>query len=445
MSVRIIETAEPLADPAVLAVREALRGGGMTAVGERDGLDVRGAVAEIVAAVRQRGDAALIELECKLDHAELTPATIRVSGEQIAAARAAADPAFLALVRRVIENIRTYQVRIMHHAPMPLERGGRELGVRYTPLDRVAVYVPGGRALYPSTVLMTVVPAQVAGVKQIALACPPREGGEVPAMVLALAGELGITEVYRLGGAVAVAALAFGTASVPAVDKIVGPGNAFVAEAKRQVMGRVGIDSIAGPSEVLIVADETPNPEHVAADMLAQAEHDPGSAVLVTTSRGLADAVAAAIERQLPTLERAEALRKALAQYSAIIVVPSLAVAVDVANSFATEHLQIVTADDEAVLAKIRHAGAIFLGPHTPVPLGDYYAGPSHVLPTGGTARFFGPLSCNDFLNASSLLRYDAAALADDAADTIAFAMREGLTAHANAVRVRTAGESGRR
>jgi histidinol dehydrogenase len=443
MSVRIIDTAEPLADPAVLAVREALRGGGMTAVGERDGLDVRGAVAEIVAAVRERGDAALIELERKLDHAELTPATIRVGAEQIAAARAAADPAFLALVRRVIENIRTYQVRIMHRAPMPLERGGRELGVRYTPLDRVAVYVPGGRALYPSTVLMTVVPAQVAGVKQIALACPPREGGEVPAMVLALASELGITEVYRLGGAVAVAALAFGTASVPPVDKIVGPGNAFVAEAKRQVMGQVGIDSIAGPSEVLIIADDTPNPEHVAADMLAQAEHDPGSAVLVTTSRCLAGAVAAAIERQLPTLERAEALRKALAQYSAIIVAPTMAAAVEVANSFATEHLQIVTADDEAVLAKVRHAGAIFLGPHTPVPLGDYYAGPSHVLPTGGTARFFGPLSCNDFLKATSVLRYDAESLAADAADTIDFATREGLTAHANAVRVRTAKKEG--
>jgi histidinol dehydrogenase len=440
MSVRIIETAEPLADPAVLAVRDALRGGGMTAAGEREGLDVRGAVAEIVAAVRQRGDAALIELESKLDHAELTPATIRVSGEQIAAARGAADPAFLALVRRVIDNIRSYQVRIMHRAPMPLERGGRELGVRYTPLDRVAVYVPGGRALYPSTVLMTVVPAQVAGVKQIALACPPRAGGEVPAMVLALAGELGITEVYRLGGAVAVAALAFGTASVPAVDKIVGPGNAFVAEAKRQVMGRVGIDSIAGPSEVLIVADDTAQAEHVAADMLAQAEHDPGSAVLVTTSRGLAEAVAAAIGRQLPTLERAEALRKALAQYSAIIVVPTLDAACDVANSFAPEHLQIVTADDEGVLAKVRHAGAIFLGSHTPVPLGDYYAGPSHVLPTGGTARFFGPLSCNDFLKASSVLRYDAASLAADAPDTIDFAMREGLTAHANAIAVRLGG-----
>ena len=440
MSVRIIETADPLTDAAVLALRDALRAGGMTSAEEAADLDVRAIVGDILADVRTRGDEALIELERRLDGAELTPGTLRVGAEEIASAHAAAEPEFLALVRRVAANIREYQQSILQTAPPPLRRGGRELSVRYTPLDRAGVYVPGGRALYPSTVLMTVVPAQVAGVGEVALASPPRTHGDVHPMVLALAGELGVSEVYRLGGAQAVAALALGTASVPAVDKVVGPGNAFVAEAKRQVMGRVGIDSIAGPSEVLIVADETADPEHIAADLLAQAEHDPGSAVLVTPSRALADAVAAAVERQVPELGRAEAVRKALEQYSAIVVVPDLDAACAVANDFATEHLQIITADDGATLGKIRHAGAIFLGPHTPVPLGDYYAGPSHVLPTGGTARFFGPLSCNDFLKASSVVRYDAASLAADAADTVAFAGREGLTAHANAVDIRVRG-----
>jgi histidinol dehydrogenase len=412
----------------------------MTAVGEKEGLDVRRAVADIVADVQKRGDEALVEYERTLDSAELTPQTLRVEAGKIAAARAAADPAFRKLIRRVATNIRAYQKRILHQPPRPLNRGGRQLGLRYTPVDRVGVYVPGGRALYPSTVLMTVVPAQVAGVRQIAIACPPRANGDVNPMVLALAGELGVKEVYRLGGAQAIAALAFGTPSVPAVDKIVGPGNAFVAEAKRQVFGRVGIDSIAGPSEVLIVADETADARWLAADLLAQAEHDPGSAILVTPSRTLAEAVRAAIEQQLPGLDRAEAIRRALERYSAIIVVPDVPAACEVANDFATEHLQIVTGDDEAALAMIRHAGAIFLGASTPVPLGDYHAGPSHVLPTGGTARFFGPLSCNDFLKASSVVRYDAAALAADAPDTIDFATREGLTAHANAIRIRTGG-----
>jgi len=257
-------------------------------------------------------------------------------------------------------------------------------------------------------------------------------------MVLALAGMLGIGEVYRIGGAQAVAALALGTPTVRAVEKIVGPGNAFVAEAKRQLFGRVGIDSVAGPSEVLIVADETAQAAHLAADLLAQAEHDPGSAVLVTPSADLARAVAEELERQLPVLERSQAARAALDAYSAILVVSDLEAACDVANDFATEHLQVIVRDEDAALARIRHAGAIFVGPWTPVPLGDYFAGPSHVLPTGGTARFFGPLSCNDFLKASSLLRYDQASLAEDAADVVDFATREGLTAHARAVAIRT-------
>jgi histidinol dehydrogenase len=238
--------------------------------------------------------------------------------------------------------------------------------------------------------------------------------------------------------------MAYGTATIRPVDKIVGPGNAFVAEAKRQVVGLVGIDSIAGPSEVLIVADRTAKAEWVAADMLAQAEHDPGSAVLVTDSRELAEAVSAAIERQLPTLQRAAALRSALDRYSAIIVVPDIDAACATANDFAAEHLQIITAADQAALANIRHAGAIFLGPHTPVPLGDYYAGPSHVLPTGGTARFFGPLSCNDFLKASSVTSYDEQSLETDGPDVVDFATREGLTAHANAVLLRLGGGKAR-
>ncbi len=434
---RIIHTNEAATDPAVLEVRDCLRAGGMTAAAEQAGLDVRKTVADILADVEARGNAALIDCEARLDGANLTDATLRVSADEIAAAHAGAEPEFLALIRRVIANIRQYQQSIMHQAPPPVRRGGRTLAVRYTPVDRAAVYVPGGRAMYPSTVLMTVVPAQVAGVGEIVMVSPPTTDSDLNPMVLALAGELGVKEVYRLGGSQAVAAMAYGTSTIRPVDKIVGPGNAFVAEAKRQVMGRVGIDSIAGPSEVLIVADATAKCEWVAADMLAQAEHDPGSAVLVTDSPELAKAVATEIDRQLPGLERADALRSALDRYSAIIVVPDIDAACAVANDFATEHLQIITADDQAALGKIRHAGAIFLGPHTPVPLGDYYAGPSHVLPTGGTARFFGPLSVNDFLKASSVTSYDAPSLAADGPDVADFASREGLTAHANAIRIR--------
>ncbi|HOD81306.1 MAG: Histidinol dehydrogenase [Planctomycetes bacterium ADurb.Bin126] len=436
MAIRIIHTAEPLSDPAVRAVRDALRAGGLTAGGDR--IDVPAIVRQIVRDVQEQGDQALIELTRRLDRATLSPDRIRLSPDEIQQAHRSADADFLALMARVADNIRRYQESILLRDPPELVRGGRRLGVRYTPIDRVGVYVPGGRALYPSTVLMTVVPAQVAGAGEIALVSPPTTDGDVNPMVLALAGMLGIDEVYRIGGAQAVAALAMGTPTVRAVEKIVGPGNAFVAEAKRQLFGRVGIDSVAGPSEVLIVADETAQPAHLAADLLAQAEHDPGSAVLVTPSADLARSVAEELERQLPALERSQAARAALDAYSAILVVSDLEAACDVANDFAAEHLQVIVRDEDAALARIRHAGAIFVGPWTPVPLGDYFAGPSHVLPTGGTARFFGPLSCNDFLKASSLLRYDQASLAEDAADVVDFATREGLTAHARAVAIRT-------
>ncbi|MFP4106841.1 MAG: histidinol dehydrogenase [Phycisphaerae bacterium] len=436
MTIQTINYQDADFDVRVAAVRDKLRAGGLTATGEGT-LDVPAIVDDILKDVAAHGDEALTRLEKKLDGADLTPQTIRVPRERIESAHAAAEPEFLALVRRVIVNIRRYQESILIQDPPMLRRGGRTLGVRYTPVERAAVYVPGGQALYPSTVLMTVVPAQVAGVPEIAMVSPPRSDGDIDPMVLALAGELGVGEVYRLGGAQAIAALAYGTESVKAVSKIVGPGNAFVAEAKRRVLGSVGIDSIAGPSEVFIVADDTADATFIAADLLAQAEHNPGSAVLATPSSDLAGAVKDELARRLPELSRSEATAACLEAYSAIIVTGTLDEACAVADDFATEHLQIITADDQATMSKIRNAGAIFLGSHTPVPTGDYYAGPSHVLPTGGTAKFFGPLSCNDFLKASSVSRYDPEALKEDGPDIIDFATREGLTAHAEAVRKR--------
>ena len=434
-TLKIIRPAEPGYTQDIEALRARLRGGGLVAA-DAGKLNVPAIVTDILRQVQEGGDAAAARLTSQFDQADLTADRLRVPQNEIDRALQQADQKFLALMRRAIKNIRDYQEHILIKAPVALQRGGRQLGVRYLPLDRVAVYVPGGQALYPSTVLMTVIPAQVAGVKEVVLFSPPK-GGDINPLVLALAGELGIKEVYRLGGAVAVAAAAFGTATIRPVDKIVGPGNAFVAEAKRQLFGRVGIDSIAGPSEVLIIADATANPDWVAADLLAQAEHDPGSAILVTPSAQLAEAVAAAVDSQLSQLERADSTRSSLEQYSAVIVVRDLAASCDLANRFAPEHLQIMTEDDESCLKKIRHAGAIFIGAHTPVPLGDYYAGPSHVLPTGGTARFFGPLSCNDFLKASSVIRYDAQSLGEDAPSVSEFAEKEGLTAHARTVTIR--------
>jgi histidinol dehydrogenase len=426
-------------DTQVQALLTVLRSGGLVASEERQAVDVAKIVSEILAEVRTGGDAAAAALTSRLDRASIAADAIQVPAAEIARAHRQADPAFLALIRQVIGNVRRYQEHIRHRDPPPLLVGGRRLGVRYTAIDRVGVYVPGGRALYPSTVLMTVVPAQAAGVREIVMASPPT-GGRISDLALALAGELGISEVLQLGGAVAVAAMAYGTGSIRAVQKIVGPGNAFVAEAKRQLFGRVGIDSVAGPSEVVIVADDSAHPDWVAADLLAQAEHDPGSAVLVTPSAALAAAVAAAVDQQLGSLTRAEATRVSLQRYGAVVVTAGLEAACDLASDIAAEHLQIMTADDARCLARIRHAGAIFVGAHTPVPLGDYFAGPSHVLPTGGTAKFFGPLSVNDFLKASSLIEYDAAALAEDSPGVQDFAAREGLTAHAAAARVRGGG-----
>jgi histidinol dehydrogenase len=409
---------------------------GTLVAGGQSTLDVPAIVSDILQQVKAGGDATAAALTSKLDRAEITPANLRVSEAEIDRAHASVDADFLELMRRAIANITEYQRHILVQAPPPLLRGGRKLGVRYTPIERVAVYVPGGQALYPSTVLMTVVPAQVAGVREIVMVSPPT-GGDINPMALALAKELGITEVLRLGGAVGIAAAAFGTESIRPVHKIVGPGNAFVAEAKRQLFGRVGIDSIAGPSEVFIVADDSANPAWIAADMLAQAEHNPGSAILATDSAELAKAVSEQVDVQLDQLERSEVTRPSLENYSAILVTKSLEEACRLADRFATEHLQITTCDNDACLAHIHNAGAIFIGHYSPVPVGDYFAGPSHVLPTGGTARFFGPLSCNDFIKASSTLEYDAAGLNEDAPSVADFATREGLTAHAHAARIR--------
>lgn len=432
---KLLSPADSGYDQAIETMLLHLHSGGLVSADTGD-LDISAIVADILQQVREGGDAAAARLTSGYDDADITPDRLRVSADEIAAAGNQADTDFIALMRKAIDNIREYQEYIKVKAPVALEKGGRQLGIRYTPLDRVAVYVPGGQALYPSTVLMTVVPALVAGVKEVVMLSPPR-GGDINPLVLALAAELGIDEVYRLGGAVAVAAAAFGTEIIRPVDKIVGPGNAFVAEAKRQLFGQVGIDSIAGPSEVLIIADDSANPAWVAADLLAQAEHNPGSAILVTPSGQLAEAVITQVDKQLAQLERADITRPSLEKYSSVILVRDLDEACNLANRFATEHLQIMTADDEACLRKIRHAGAIFLGSYSPVPLGDYYAGPSHVLPTGGTAKFFGPLSCNDFLKATSVVRYDAGSLAEDAPDVSNFAEREGLTAHARAVKIR--------
>lgn len=436
MSLRIISSQSADYGAKVQELLTLLRSGGLVASSEQSSLDVAAIVRDILGQVERAGDEAAATLTSRLDRASVSPQSIRVSAQEIARAHREADPDFLALMRRVIANIRAYQEHIRHRDPEPLIRDGRKLGVRYTPIDRVGVYVPGGRALYPSTVLMTVVPAQVAGVREIVMASPPT-GGRIDDMALALAAELGVTEVLQLGGAVAVGVMAYGTASIRPVQKIVGPGNAFVAEAKRQLFGRVGIDSVAGPSEVVVVADDSANASWVAADLLAQAEHDPGAAVLVTPSLALAQAVAQQVDAQLAQLSRADAARSAIERYSAAVVTPSLDAACDLASEIAAEHLQIMTSKDAYCVERIRHAGAIFVGSHTPVPLGDYFAGPSHVLPTGGTAKFFGPLSANDFLKASSLIEYDAAALAEDSAGVQDFATREGLTAHATAIRIR--------
>ena len=400
----------------------------------------RQVVQRICADVRQRGLTAVLEYTEKLDQKVLTGATIRVTAAELAAAHAACDRSFLETIRKIRENILEFQSRILHEDLSLIRQDGTsrvELRQRYRPLRRIGICVPGGAAAYPSTVLMTAVPAKAAGVKEIAVVVPPTEFGGYNASLLATCAEVGVTEVYRIGGAQAVAAMAYGIEGLPRVDKIVGPGNLFVALAKQYVFGEVDIDSIAGPSEVVMLADQTANPRFVAADLISQAEHSPGSGVLITWHAPLIEAVRAELTKQLATLPRCDLALTSLNDYGALILARDEAQAIELTDLMAPEHLHISTSDPERLLDQIQNAGAIFLGHMTPVAVGDYFAGPSHVLPTGGTARFANGLCANDFLKRSSVIYYNQDALADAADDIRRIAAVEGLTAHSASVDIR--------
>jgi histidinol dehydrogenase len=391
--------------------------------------------------VRTSGTEAVLRFGKALDKVALSADELRVPEDAFEAAHRAVDPKLLHSIRRIRDNIETFQRAILHKDVKVSPRPGVELWQRYLPLRRVGVCVPGGAAAYPSTVLMTVVPAQVAGVREIAIVAPPTPFGAYNHVMLATCHELGIHEVYRVGGAQAVAALAYGCDAIAPVDKIVGPGNLFVALAKKHVYGTVDIDSFAGPSEVIVIADETASAEYIAADLLAQAEHSPGSAILITWSPALLDAVEAALTRQLARLERAELTIESLQAFGAMILVRDADHACELTDQFAPEHLHIQTAQPSELLAKIRNSGAAFLGHHTPVALGDYAAGPSHVLPTGGTCTWAAGLSSNSFLRSGSVTQFNAAALEAISPDVVRLANEEGLTAHAHSVSIRKASQ----
>jgi histidinol dehydrogenase len=401
------------------------------------------AVRDIVEAVRREGDAALLRFTQQFDGVALRPDELRVPQEEIEAAYGRVEPAFLTALRQAAANIRAFHEKQKRTSWTDVQPDGTMLGLIIRPLKRVGLYVPGGKAAYPSSVLMNVIPAKVAGVPEIAMVTPPATGGRagIDPYILVAAAEAGVTEMYRVGGAQAVAALAYGTASIPAVDKICGPGNIYVALAKRAVYGAVAIDSIAGPSEIIVLADDTADPRFVAADLLSQAEHDEmASAVLVTPSERLAAAVAAELKRQAATLPRRDIAERSLEQYGAILTVGSLEEGVAVVNRLAPEHLEVIVGDPLRWLGRIENAGAIFVGPCSPEPVGDYFAGPNHILPTNGTARFSSPLNVDDFVKKSSLIRYSREALARDAAGIATLARHEGLEAHARAVEIRLEG-----
>ena len=410
------------------------------ALGEAGGRQDVAAVQAILADVAGRGDAALVDVCRRFDDPDFSADQIRVSAGEMAAAHARVGPELLAALRRSIGQVREYQSHVMPAAPPPLRRPGVELGMRFTPLDTAGLYFPGGRASYPSTLIMLAVPAQVAGVRRVVVCTPPSRFGKSD-LVLAACQELGLTDVYRAGGAAAVAALAFGTETIPAVDKIVGPGNRYVQLAKRALAGCVGIDGFLGPSEILVLADDSARADFIAADLIAQAEHDPGSCFLLTDSEALAEEVTRQIERQAASLSRTEALAKALRDDSAIIVGPSIDDLIPLANEFAAEHVNVQTRDDDAVLAKLRHGGAIFVGPWSPVAAGDYVAGPSHCLPTNTTARFSSGISVYEFLTRSSVERYTREGIAADAPAIEALAAAEGLDGHAASARIRMKAE----
>lgn len=397
-------------------------------------------VERICGDVRAKGLAAVLDYTAKLDRRQLNAELLRVSPRELDEAHRKADPAYLATIRRIRANIAEFQQSILHSDVRLLREDGDrriDLRQRYRPLRRVGICVPGGAAAYPSTVLMTAIPAQTAGVKEIAIVVPPTDFGGYNTDLLACCRELGITEIYRVGGAQAVAALAYGVEGIERVDKIVGPGNLFVALAKRFVFGEVDIDSIAGPSEVIVLADETARPDFVASDLISQAEHSPGSGVLITWHAPLLAAVQTELERQVARLPRGDLARQSLEDYGALILARDESEAARLTDELAPEHLHISTANPDQMLDRIQNAGAIFLGHHTPVALGDYVAGPSHVLPTGGTARFANGLCANDFLKRSSVIGYSREALAAAADDVRRMAAVEGLTAHSASVDVR--------
>ncbi|MBE6968957.1 MAG: histidinol dehydrogenase [Ruminococcaceae bacterium] len=403
-------------------------------------VNVEAVVADIIAEVRDRGDAALLEFEAKFDKAELT--SLLVTQEEIAEARAAMEPEFLSILERAAANIRRFHERQVRNSFVLTGEQGIVIGQRIIPVDRAGLYVPGGTAAYPSTVLMDSIPARIAGCREVVMVTPPNREGKINPAILAAASVAGVDKIYKLGGAQAIAALAYGTESVPRVDKIVGPGNAYVAEAKKQVFGHVAIDMIAGPSEILIVADEKSNARHLAADLLSQAEHDRmASAVLVTNSMELAEAVRWEIERQLNRLERCDIARASIEDNGKIIVTDSMDEAVEIANALAPEHLELCVDDPFALLDKVRHAGSVFMGRNCPEALGDYFAGPNHTLPTSGTARFSSPLSVDDFIKKMQFTYYTREALAGVAEDVAAFARKEGLTAHARSALIRMEAE----
>ena len=395
-------------------------------------------VQTIVDDVRARGDEALFEYTKKFDGAELSADNIRVTQAEIQEALSQVDPSLLAVMKKSMKNIREYHEKQKQYSWFDSKPNGTILGQKVTALSSVGVYVPGGKAAYPSSVLMNIIPAEVAGVEKIVMVTPPGKDGKVNPVTLIAAHLAGATEVYKVGGAQAIAALAFGTKSIPRVNKIVGPGNIFVALAKKAVYGHVSIDSIAGPSEILVLADETANPRFVAADLLSQAEHDElASAILVTTSMELAEKVSAEAEAFVQKLSRKAILEKSLENYGYILVADSMEDAIETANAIASEHLEIVTKNPFEVMTKIQNAGAIFMGEYSSEPLGDYFAGPNHVLPTNGTAKFFSPLGVDDFIKKSSIIYYSREALEAVHTDIESFAEAEHLTAHANSVRVR--------
>lgn len=403
-------------------------------------VDVSATVAGIIADVRARGDEALFEYTRRFDKAELS--SLRVTKEEIDEALAAVGDEFLGILRRAAANIRKFHERQVRNSFILNDEDGIVIGQKIIPLDRAGLYVPGGTAAYPSTVLMDSIPAKIAGCREIVMVTPPNAEGKVNAAILAAASVAGVDTIFKVGGAQAVAALAYGTQSIPRVDKIVGPGNAFVAEAKRQVYGQVAIDMIAGPSEILIVADGASNAAHLAADLLSQAEHDRmASAVLVTDSESLALRVSEEIERQLSLLEREEIARESIDANGKIIIVDSLRAAIDIANEIAPEHLELCVDSPFDYLDAIRHAGSVFLGRNCPEALGDYFAGPNHTLPTSGTARFSSPLSVDDFVKKTQYTYYTKDALDRVAGDVAFFARKEGLTAHARSAVIRSEDE----